>query len=273
MARANASRFESVQFACRLAEQLRWSAATFRALRAELLADSPLESCGVAFAAHDPNSGTWVVDEAEAAPAAAYECRDETSATLRPAFVVDLVNRARVRERSAVIAHTHPFDPGYPSFSKVDDAGEVMLADYLRRRAPQGEHLALVFGERGCRARRIGTRQEVPAWEVGEHLRLLSPPGAGSPVPRFDRQVRAFGAEGQLAISSLRVGVVGLGGTGSVVVQQLARLGVQEYVLIDPDAVEATNLNRRRRRCRGHRPWPRWMSRNARSGPALRRPR
>ncbi|WP_342723587.1 ThiF family adenylyltransferase [Bradyrhizobium sp. B097] len=119
------------------------------------------------------------------------------------------------------------------------------MAGYLRRRAPAGEHLALVLGRAGCRSRRIGTSQEVPVWEVGERLVLLSSNGSteGSEV-QYDRQVRAFGADGQRAISSLKVGVVGLGGTGSVLVQQLTRLGVRDFVLIDPDVVETTNLNR-----------------------------
>ncbi len=67
----------------------------------------------------------------------------------------------------------------------------------------------------------------------------------GSEVsPVFDRQVRAFGAAGQQALQALHVGVVGLGGTGSIVAQQLAHLGVGSFTLVDPDVVEATNLNR-----------------------------
>lgn len=224
---------------------LRFPAPIYRTTSAELLAAAPRESCGVAYSVHDPRTGTWVVDEVEVVPESAYEQRDETSATLRPAFIVDVANRARARGRSVVLIHTHPFDPGHPRFSDVDDEGEVALADYLRRRAPAGDHLTLVLGPGGCRARRIGTTEEVPAWEVGESLVRLSQGGpAETDQARYDRQVRAFGTDGQRVISSLKVGVVGLGGTGSVLVQQLARLGVRDYVLIDPDGVETSNLNR-----------------------------
>jgi molybdopterin/thiamine biosynthesis adenylyltransferase len=41
-----------------------------------------------------------------------------------------------------------------------------------------------------------------------------------------------------------RVAIVGLGGGGSHIAQQLSHLGVGGYVLIDPDLVEGTNLNR-----------------------------
>lgn len=224
---------------------LRFPCPLYRTISAELLAGVPLESCGVAYSVHDPRTGTWVVDHVEAAPEAAYEHRDEISATLRPSFIVDIANRARAKARSVVIMHTHPFEPAHPNFSQVDDDGEASLAHYLRHRAPAGGHLSLVMGQRGCRTRKIGTGEEVPTWSIGEKLLLLSHNEAADPVQsEYDRQVRAFGAVGQRAISSLKVGVVGLGGTGSVLVQQLARLGVRDYVLIDPDAVEVTNLNR-----------------------------
>ncbi len=45
-------------------------------------------------------------------------------------------------------------------------------------------------------------------------------------------------------MSGLRVAVVGCSGTGSPVVEQLARLGVGELVLVDPDRIEERNLNR-----------------------------
>ncbi|WP_439373491.1 HesA/MoeB/ThiF family protein [Bradyrhizobium sp. DASA03120] len=224
---------------------LRFSASAYRAMSTELFSVAPLESCAVAYSTHDPRTGTWVVDDIEVASGAAYERRDETSATLKPAFVVEIANRARAQGRSVVLIHTHPFEQGCPLFSAVDDAGEVALADYLQRRAPAGNHLALVLGQAGCRARRIGTTEEVATWLVGEKLVLLSQDAAAeSAQTRYDRQVRAFGADGQRAISLLKVGVVGLGGTGSVLVQQLARLGVCDFVLIDPDVVETTNLNR-----------------------------
>jgi len=60
----------------------------------------------------------------------------------------------------------------------------------------------------------------------------------------FDRNVRALGAQGQLLLRSLHVAVVGVGGTGSFVVEELARLGIGRLTLIDDEVVEMTNLNR-----------------------------
>jgi molybdopterin-synthase adenylyltransferase len=60
----------------------------------------------------------------------------------------------------------------------------------------------------------------------------------------FDRQLRAFGAEGQRRIEATRIAIVGLGGTGSVTAQALAHLGARDFILIDRDVIEETNLNR-----------------------------
>ena len=49
----------------------------------------------------------------------------------------------------------------------------------------------------------------------------------------WDRNVRAFGADLQRALGELRVTIVGCGGTGSAVAEQITRLGVRHLHLID----------------------------------------
>ena len=61
---------------------------------------------------------------------------------------------------------------------------------------------------------------------------------------RYLRQVALFGADGQRRIEGSNVAIVGLGGLGSHVVQQLAYLGVRTFSLIDDDVVSESNLNR-----------------------------
>ena len=61
---------------------------------------------------------------------------------------------------------------------------------------------------------------------------------------RFDRQVRFFGQEGQERLTDARVAVVGVGGLGSHVVQQLAFLGVRAIAPIDAKELALTNRNR-----------------------------
>lgn len=60
---------------------------------------------------------------------------------------------------------------------------------------------------------------------------------------RYSRQ-SFLGLDAQERIEHAVIGIIGLGGGGSHVVQQLAHIGFQQYVLYDPDCVEDSNLNR-----------------------------
>lgn len=63
-------------------------------------------------------------------------------------------------------------------------------------------------------------------------------------IDRFDRNERLFGKEGQRKLRAMRVAVVGVGGLGTHVVQQLALLGIGALVLIDPEELSHSNRNR-----------------------------
>jgi molybdopterin-synthase adenylyltransferase len=61
---------------------------------------------------------------------------------------------------------------------------------------------------------------------------------------RFSRQVVLFGPEGQRKIREARALIVGLGGLGSHVAQQLTFLGVPDDRLIDHDIITGSSRNR-----------------------------
>ncbi len=61
---------------------------------------------------------------------------------------------------------------------------------------------------------------------------------------RNSRNVALFGEEGQERITGTKVTIVGLGGLGAPVAEDLAYLGVLDYRLIDGDIVTASSLNR-----------------------------
>ena len=60
---------------------------------------------------------------------------------------------------------------------------------------------------------------------------------------RYNRQ-SFLGADSQDKIEACIVGIIGLGGGGSHIAQQLAHIGFQKYILYDPDVPEKSNLNR-----------------------------
>ena len=61
---------------------------------------------------------------------------------------------------------------------------------------------------------------------------------------RYDRNIRFFGKEGQDRLAAASVAVVGVGGLGTHVVQQLALLGVGRLALIDKGELKESSRNR-----------------------------
>ncbi len=53
-----------------------------------------------------------------------------------------------------------------------------------------------------------------------------------------------LGPDSDKVLGDLTVAIVGLGGGGSHIAQQLVHLGVRRFVLFDPDHIEESNLNR-----------------------------
>ncbi len=82
---------------------------------------------------------------------------------------------------------------------------------------------------------------------IGSRIRTLYPsPPARPPYADliYDRHARLFGDLGQHILSQLKVGIIGLGGGGSLLSQWLAHLGVGHIVAVDYDWVTPTNLPR-----------------------------
>lgn len=80
---------------------------------------------------------------------------------------------------------------------------------------------------------------------VGEDLRFWRTEPAKESVPEHARRIaQSFGAGTFALLRGLKVGVVGASGTGSPVIEQLARNCVGELVIVDPDRIEEKNLNR-----------------------------
>ena len=208
-----------------------------------------METCAVGFvvpAGVNDKFERLVVRELDEVPDGAYLTRNSYAVTLKPAFLLDVANRARAAGYGVLLAHTHPGADALRGFSQMDNNGEISVAEYLGRRVPAGRHLTAVFTSQTVYCRPIGQGALAETVAVGRNIRRFNTAGdnASNEEPRFDRQVRAFGKNGQSAVKATRLAVVGLGGTGSFVAQELAHLGVQDFLLIDPDVVEETNLNR-----------------------------
>lgn len=168
---------------------------------------------------------------------------------LQPDFVAELVDRCAEERLVYLAVHNHP-GSGAARFSRDDRAsherGYPALLDI--NEMPVG---ALVFTENavaGSIWMRHGRQLELDRTVVvGSNLFTLSPEPRrfhAKAGDRFDRQIRLYKEEGQVRLSELKVGVIGVGGVGSMLVEQLSRLGVGELVIVDPDVVEKSNLPR-----------------------------
>lgn len=145
--------------------------------------------------------------------------------------------------------HTHP--GSYEKHSPQDDFTEAPLFRTAYNRIHNDTpHVSLVFTETGITSARVwcedGTVAPVERIRIiGRRFRFWFTNSDTDPVPEFfDRQVRAFGADLQALLRRLTIGVVGAGGTGSAVIEQLTRLGVGELVIADGQTFDASNVNR-----------------------------
>ena len=152
-----------------------------------------------------------------------------------------------------VVAIIHSHGAGIDFFSAQDDANEPDLVQLALNRNGEGtEILSLILTADGIMRGRLWF---APRADGHVPLRMIRVIGkrivlhctgrnAHLSLPSLARQALAFGDAFNADLRTLRIGIVGCGGTGSAVVQLLARLGVGQLVVIDNDIVDRTNLDR-----------------------------
>lgn len=166
---------------------------------------------------------------------------------------IALIKRAHDYGAMLVEFHSHP-GPGLAAFSLSDLRGLQETVPHMRWRLQRRPYVAIVVSRTGFDA--LVWTQEPPAPKPLSGIRVgtaLHKPTNSSlkrwhqtmdTDNRFDRNERLFGKEGQQALRRTRVAIVGVGGLGTHVVQQLALLGVGKLTLIDHEEVSVSNRNR-----------------------------
>jgi molybdopterin/thiamine biosynthesis adenylyltransferase len=169
---------------------------------------------------------------------------------LRGEFVTEHALYCRDERLAYLAVHNHGGSDTV-GFSPDDfvshERGYPALLDILRGQAVG----ALVFAKNAV-AGDIwfprGTRMPLTeARIIGPRLERLFPEPPPRPKGRdsaYDRQARLFGAAGQDLLGRVKVGVIGAGGVGSLLVEWLGRLGVGSMVVADPERLDITNLPR-----------------------------
>jgi molybdopterin/thiamine biosynthesis adenylyltransferase len=168
---------------------------------------------------------------------------------IRSTSFMRAMKRADQTRHCFIFVHSHP--SGVREHSRQDDVEEKKLFEtaYVRIGTP-GVHASLVLSDPERPVGRVwlpdGRITPVDCVRIiGDRFRFYrSDSDLSSISPIYDRQVRAFGEDFQRIIKSLNIGIVGTGGTGSAVAEQLIRLGVGTLSLFEGQAFESTNVTR-----------------------------
>ena len=155
-----------------------------------------------------------------------------------------------INGQSIVTIHSHP--NGFSTFSQLDDENDRELfcsvCNWFDDERINGSAIMLpdgrIVGRTVDAQGRFRPMQTVAV--VGEDIRLWkgSEPRREMAAGIAGKLEQTFGSGTLALLRTMRVGVVGCSGTGSVVVELLARNGIGELVLVDDDVVEEKNLNR-----------------------------
>jgi molybdopterin-synthase adenylyltransferase len=228
----------------------------FERLRRALLSKSSVEQGAALFVSHCLVNGCniFLVKEVQPIPDEDMVYQHAVGRKLKASGLMKLTQKALEEGLSLIMAHSHP--GLLNTFSSTDDQNEKeMMPRLLMITDNKVPHGTLVMDSSSrTDARFWGPHSKSP--QPIDWINIVSRPMINLPTSSnkscqkkvntnlFDRQVKMFGSEGQKLLSDTKVTIIGAGGTGSVAGIQLAYLGVENFLLIDDDNVDYSNLNR-----------------------------
>ncbi|MDE2466989.1 MAG: Mov34/MPN/PAD-1 family protein, partial [Alphaproteobacteria bacterium] len=160
------------------------------------------------------------------------------------AYVEEALERAEMDDLTLVLIHSHPGDQF--AFSSLDDTSDRLLMQSALANHGAFHGSAIMIPSGAVRARWYGpnlTPQLIELVTVtGHNIAYWWAHDAvhGAPSPRPIAFTQAMTAE----MGHLTAMVIGVSGTGSVVAEQINRLGFGRVKHTDFDVVEFKNLNR-----------------------------
>jgi hypothetical protein len=193
----------------------------------------------------------FVVEDLVPAKYSDYLYRSGVHLEVSHLYTSRVLNVAEDKRNTVVMVHSHPFEINKPRYSVSDDYGERLTSETISNNLPGNPPVgSLLIGQKEVAAR-VWTgikKKHLPStltvlngekyWEFHSEI------SDNVDHRRVDRQVRALGSNMQGLIESLRIGIVGLGGTGSIIAEQLARIGIKHLTIVDHDEFEPSNWSR-----------------------------
>jgi len=177
-----------------------------------------------------------------------YAGLGEDGWSLTPEGYLLAINAAVNAKLSLIEAHNH--GGCKPRFSSTDRQGLKEFVPYVLESLPDRPYAATVWGDSTIHGEfflpdgSTGSVRSITA--VGERFRqLTSRDDDDRPVSaRFSRQLPWFTESGQQLLGRVRVAIVGVGGTGAHIAQQVTYLGIRDFVIVEDDAADETSMNR-----------------------------
>lgn len=224
----------------------------FDLLRQRVFAQAPREAGCFALAGISAltDSTAVLVRRAVPVPEEDFVIQEQYRLEVSSRATAGLISLCQANKLLPVVCHSHP---GEIPYSPTDDYGEHRLARTFADFIPgQVVLVSLLFCPKSIHGR-VWLRGDPEPKNlaridvVGPVLRReldRRPPEAVEDSEVVERQVLAFGKKGQRLVASTKVGIVGLGATGSATAEQLARLGISDFVVADFDKLSKSNVSR-----------------------------
>lgn len=173
------------------------------------------------------------------------------------AFIYQALRKLQERADvdTVIDVHTHPFAPNQVSFSSIDDRDEEKFMAYLDEKFPQVHYLSIVLSQQSYDARAWEIKDGEPRYysvpirtQVASENISQSNVVSHTTLPDQEVMARTILALGTDTMSELTsncsIVIIGVGGLGSAIAENLVHMGFNNLVLVDHDIVEKTNLNR-----------------------------
>ena len=165
----------------------------------------------------------------------------------------------RIDVDTIIDVHTHPFSSGMPYFSGVDTKDEEDMKNYLVSKGNEINYASIVFSRDMYNARIWLYDEEnkkpfyqnafIKTQKVSENIPNIFDKTTirnnEEQLQMFNRSILALGYKSiKTMMNNQTITIVGVGGVGSIVAENLIHMGFQKINLIDFDTVELSNLNR-----------------------------
>ena len=229
--------------------QLRISGKDHARLESHLFPGDGKEAVAVALCGHHTNdeSHYLLVHDIYCIPH--HECeRSPDYVSWRTESIIPILEKAAKKKFSFIKIHSHP--TGYDQFSTIDDKSDRILFPsvygWIDGDQSHGSVVMLpggnLFGRIVAENASFYPIEKISV--VGERIRIWDITPVDVDTALSKRNIQAFGMGTTKLLKRMKIGVVGASGTGSPTIEQLARLGAGELIIIDPKLVEKRNLNR-----------------------------